>query len=119
MTFDEIVDVVCLCNYPEYAFHVERDGRGEMYLQAEYYEADTVTRDPMRQMTRRWFLSPKMTHSEIAQTAFKCIMTSMEHRAREWFTYKGRPVYGPHFNVEALVAICDANKFEERGWRWK
>ncbi len=45
--------------------------------------------------------------SEIVATAFKCILTSMEHRCREWFLYKGKAIYQPHYNVDALHAICD------------
>ena len=111
MDFSEIVDVVGLCGYPGYEFVVKRDGRGEMFLQGGYMEPDTVTGAKEWQLTRRWFLSPSMGKSEIVQTVFKCVITSMEHRAREWFTYKTEPVFGPHFDVEALVEICQQRKF--------
>ncbi|MGB2626445.1 MAG: hypothetical protein WAK20_06625 [Candidatus Acidiferrum sp.] len=114
MTFDEIVAAVELCGYPGYEFSVKRDGRGEMFLQGGYMEPDTVTGEPSWQVTRRWFLSPSMTQSEVVQTAFKCIITSFEHRVREWFFYRGEPVFGPHFDVEALVEICRAGKFVTR-----
>lgn len=106
MTFDEIIDAVQLCGYPGYEFSVKRDGRGEMFLQAFYIEPDVETGIPSGQVTRRWFLSPEMTQSEVVQTAFKCIVTSMEHRAREWFSYRGHAVFGPHFDIEALVSLC-------------
>lgn len=114
VTFEEITEVVELCNHPGYVFMVERDGRGEMFLQADYVEPDVVTGILERQLTRRWFLSPEMTRSEVVQTAFKCIMTSMEHRAREWFTYREQAVFGPHFNVESLVEICLEGKLSNR-----
>jgi hypothetical protein len=106
MDFIEMTDLVAECKHHEYEFAVTRDSRGAIYLQASYYEPDTETGMVERQVTRRWFLSPAMTHSEIVQTAFKCVMTSMEHRAREWFKYRGKAVFGPHFDVEALWAIC-------------
>lgn len=114
MTLDEIVSAVELCGYPGYEFSVRRDGRGEMFLQAFYVEPDVVTGIPEGQVTRRWFLSPEMTQSEIVRTAFKCIVTSMEHRAREWFAYRGQAIFGPHFDVEALVELCREGKFELR-----
>jgi len=65
------------------------------------------------QRTRRWFISPEMRKSELVQTAFKCIMTSAEHRVREHFRYKGELVYGPHFDVEKLVELCKTRKASE------
>jgi len=115
MNAEQMQDVVALCKFGEYKFEVFVDGRGEIYLQAHYLEKDTVTGKPELQSTRRWFLSPQMTHSEIVQTVFKCAMTSMEHRTREWFRYKDRAVFGPHFNVEALWSICgDERSFDAR-----
>lgn len=107
-------EVVDMCNFPEYKFLVRIDGRGEIYLQGEYEEPDTVTGELEKQLTRRWFLSPEMTKSEIVQTVFKCVMTSMEHRVREWFKFEGSPVYCPHFDVDALKKLCDENKFVYR-----
>lgn len=95
------------CEYPGYKFHVQVDGRGEVFLQATYYEPDTISGDPDLQHTRRWFLSPAMSKSEIVQTAFKCIITSMEHRAREWFTWNNRAIFHPHHNIEKLWEICE------------
>lgn len=106
--------IIGRCTFPEYEFKVEVDGRGATYLQASYYEPDTVTGEVEQQFTRRWFLSPQMANSEIVQTAFKCVLTSMEHRTREWFHYKGEPVFGPHFDVEALYKMCRAGKFVTR-----
>lgn len=114
MTLGEIKAVVLMCSFPEYEFRVLEDGRGEMYLQACYDERDTVTGFLEKQLTRRWFLSPSMGESEIVQTAFKCIMTSAEHRVREWFKWNGQPVFNPHFDVNALHQLCVEGKFVHR-----
>lgn len=114
MTFNEMVDVIADCRHAEYEFSITEDRRGSYYLQASYLEPDTVTGEVERQLTRRRFLNPEMTRSEIVQTAFKCVMTSMEHRAREWFKYRGKPVFGPHFDVEALWELCESERFETR-----
>jgi hypothetical protein len=112
---ERIRDVVKRCAFQEYVFDVHLDGRGEIFLQASYLEPDTVTGVIGTQLTRRWFISPHMTDSEIVRTAFKCIITSMEHRAREWFTYRGRAIFGPHFDVEALHAVCgEKHSFDHR-----
>lgn len=95
------------CEYPGYSFVVEEDSRGAVYLQAYYEEIDTITGKQETQYTRRWFLSPHMVKSEIVATTFKCIMTSMEHRAREWFTYRQKAIYQPHYDVDKLYEICE------------
>ena len=114
MQIEDIITVIAQCEAPGYTFGVQTDGRGEMYLQARYEEPDTITGKPSIQLTRRWFLSPKMTKSEVVQTCFKCLMTSYEHQAREWFRYRGQPVYNPHYEVDALVDLCKAGRFSGR-----
>ena len=106
-------DIVAECSFMDYTFHVKTDGRGDIYLQASYMEPDIDTKVVEEQRTRRWFLSPEMTKSEIVQTVFKCCITSMEHRTREHFTYRDRRVFGPHFDVDALWGICD--QLDHRG----
>lgn len=41
MVFVQMIRVVALCSYPGYDFTVERDSRGEIFLQAGYWEPDT------------------------------------------------------------------------------
>lgn len=107
MTVEEMTAIVLQCSFSEYRFHVETDGRGAIYLQAFYDEADVHTGVLETQCTRRWFLSPMMSKSEIVQTVFKCALTSMEHRTREFFRYRDRAVFGPHFKVDALWSLCE------------
>lgn len=101
-----IREIVGQCGFPDYTFEVEESSHGYWYLQAHYLEEDVHTGVVEAQFTRRWMLSPKMTKSEVVQTAFKCALTSMEHKTREHFTYEGRAVFGPHFDVDALWSIC-------------
>jgi hypothetical protein len=105
--------IVDSCRFEGYAFEVNA-GHGGIHLQATYLDADIVTGEPAVQHTRKWLLSPHMTRSEIVQTCFKLVMTSMEHRAREGFTYRGKRVFGPHFDVEALWQICADKRFDVR-----
>lgn len=102
-------DYVAECFYPEYVFDVIiSETTKAVYLQGHYYEKDTL--DPRKiekQYTRRWFLSPEMSKSEVVSTVFKCVLTSMEHRAREWFLHNGKAIYQPHYDVDALAAICE------------
>ncbi len=106
--------ILTVCDFKDYTFKVDVSRTGAVYLQATYLEADTVTGKIEMQYTRRWFLSPEMTSSEIVSTAFKCALTSMEHRTREWFLYRGRAVYQPHYDVNDLWAICENREVREQ-----
>jgi hypothetical protein len=106
-------ELVELCTFEGYAFNVSV-GHGGIYLQAKYLDADILSGRAEVQHTRKWLLSPMMTRSEIVQTCFKVVMTSMEHRAREGFKYRGKRVFGPHFDVEALWQICADKRFDVR-----
>jgi hypothetical protein len=63
---------------------------------------------------RKWYLSPHMVKGEIVQTAFAACLAWEEHECREAFKYKGQPVFSPHYNIEALVLLCEQGQFEER-----
>jgi len=100
--------VVSLVQCPPYTLRVVERGY-EYFLQAEYFEPDSAdpTGPPRLQKTRKWLLSPHATKSEIVQTALKCILTSAEHAVREHFHYRGKRVFGPHYDVDALWDVCD------------
>lgn len=97
-----------------YAFIVtEVDGKPG-YLQGIYAEPDIVTGRMQAQHTRKWQLSEHMTKSEFVQTVFKCCITSMEHRTREHFRYQDAAIFGPHFDIDALLELCRTRRFDYR-----
>jgi hypothetical protein len=114
MEIEAIRQLIAECQFGAYTFNVKVDGRGAWYLQGEYDEEDITNGKQERQYTRRWFLSPEATKSEIVQTVFKCAITSMEHRTREWFLFRGKAIFGPHFDVEALWLMCADNRLDKR-----
>lgn len=115
MTREDILDLIHLCEFENYAFRLlDTSDAGHWYLQAVYLHPDIVTGLPERQYTRKWLISQHMTKSEIVQTAFKCCITSMEHRCREAFKYRGKRIFGPHFDVDALHRICADKEFDVR-----
>lgn len=114
MTKEEMREVVSLISFEDYTFEVG-EKNGVTFLRASYTEPDIITKEPSLQKTRKWILSEHAVKSEIVQTAFKCVLTSMEHRAREGFLYRGERVYGPHFDVEALVEIARSRRLDYRG----
>jgi hypothetical protein len=98
-------------SFMDYAFDV-RESHGGVFMQGNYWEPDALKPEDglVKQQTRKWLLSPEMTDSEIVSTAFKLCLTSMEHRAREWFKYQGMRIFGPHFDVDDLVSLCKDGK---------
>jgi hypothetical protein len=116
LTTEQMRTILTDVRFMDYTFRVLEDGvgTGRLYLQASYVEPDIVTGAVEEQYTRKWWLSPYMTKSEFVQTAFKCALTSMEHRTREHFKYKGAAVFGPHFDVEELVRLSKEGKHDYR-----
>ncbi|WP_448252866.1 hypothetical protein [Ottowia oryzae] len=95
--------------FPGYTFHVAGDFTEARvaYLQASFNAPCNVDGgEPVTQSTRKWLLSRHMTPSELVQTAFKCVLTSLEHEAREQFLYRHQAIFGPHFNVVRLAELC-------------
>lgn len=96
-------------SYPGYHFEIFNapgDDGAPIYLRASFVATDAKTKILAKQNTRKWSLSLHMTNSEVVQTALKCVLTSIEHEARESFTYMGAPVFGPHFDVDDLAVLC-------------
>lgn len=92
--------------YTDHVF-TARAGHGGAFLQAVYWEEDSTNpgiKEP--QFTRKWLLSPQMTDSEIVFTAFKCALTSAEHRARENFRWCGEQIMSPHLSIHDLHKLC-------------
>jgi len=55
---------------------------------------------------RKWRVSKHSTKSEVVQTCLKAVLTAVEHEAREHFVYRGHAIFGPHFDVDALVDLA-------------
>ena len=78
--------------FRDWEFYVGRDGERE-YLQVVFACVCSTSGKPEKHRGRKWLLSPHMTKSEIVQTAFKAVMTALEHEAREEFRYRGRAIF--------------------------
>lgn len=117
MTVDEIRAILLEVRYPGFAWHVRGsfEGGGAVTLQAAFVADDAVEPGTAGvQTTRKWLLSQHMVPSEIVQTALKCVLTAIEHEARENFTYRGERVFGPHFSIDELVRLCVERRTEVR-----
>ncbi len=61
----------------------ESAGIERCYLQVRAKGTCNVNGEPFEWSGRKWFLSPHMTKSEVVATAFKAVLTALEHEARE------------------------------------
>lgn len=76
-----------------------------LYLQIKCNGVCNVTGELQKWSGRKWQLSEHMTDQEIVQTAFKAVLTALEHEARELFKYKDVSVLDPHYDLEKLVEL--------------
>lgn len=117
ITFSEIRDALNECSYPGFGFHVGTEDGGDVppYLQVVCADGvDNVTGQPSSWRGRKWRLSWYMTKSEVVQTAFFAVMTAIEHEARERFTYRGRAIFQPHWNVDVLANLMAITPVDAR-----
>lgn len=109
-SIEEIREIVSQCKFRDREFALLTPQSGEIFLQLRYYDGDVDSGKCGPQHGRKWRLSRYMTTSEITQTAFKAVITSQEHVAREFFRYRGYNVYGPHYDVDRLVELCQSEQ---------
>jgi hypothetical protein len=107
VTAYEMTEVLGAIAYKDWAISLGHDDN-RPYLQVAFH-ADGVVHHG-----RKWFLSRHMTKSEVVQTALMAVLAAEEHEAREHFRYRGRAIFGPHFNVDVLHAMADGTNQETR-----
>jgi hypothetical protein len=100
-----IRELLACVSYRDWTFHLGREGE-RLFLQVRFSGHCAYSGKPEPQRGRKWLLSPHMTKSEIITTALKAALTAEEHEARERFKYRGRAIFGPHFNVDKMWELC-------------
>ncbi len=86
------------------------DGRSPhtaWFIQVTYMEADVDTGEVTAQRAREWLIKPTMTEGDVVRTAYAAVRRSYEHVISEQFTYKGKRVFGPHIDIDALLDACE------------
>jgi hypothetical protein len=81
--------------------------RGGWHLQVTYPEADVETGQIEPQYSRKWFIEPDATESDVVATAYAATRRSYKHVVQEHFTYKGHRVFSPHFTVDQRLRMCE------------
>jgi len=107
-TLQTIQQTLSQISFLDWSFKVETVGTG-FHLQVEFKAENIKTGKEEIQHGRKWYLSAHMTKSEIVQTAFKSVLTALEHEARENFNFKGQRIFQPHFDVDFLADFIQFN----------
>lgn len=102
-----IVDDVALADNFEIACYRDKEvPEGRWYFQIQCWRKDVITGEWGYGYGGKAYLSEHATDSELVQTIFGLYKGYVEHEARETFTYKGRRVFGPHIDVDALWEVA-------------
>lgn len=104
----EIRAILNKIKYLDWSFTIAHKPENEEvpdYLQVIFPAQCTKTGSWEGWRGRKWALSPHMVKSEIITTAFKAVMTAIEHEARESFLVEGYPIFGPHISVDVLLEL--------------
>ena len=94
----------------QYKSHVimlkKDDDEDRYYVQVGFERPDIRNGEMGMGWSGKRYVSPHMTKSEFVQLVFGTILALEEHECRENFYYKGRRVYGPHIDVDALWSVA-------------
>ena len=82
-----------------------RETSGGFLIQLRCDEVDVQTGKRENFLGRSWFVPENADESTIVRTAFKAVASWQEHEARESFTYRGAPIFGPHSDVRDLLRL--------------
>ncbi|MGE0371907.1 MAG: hypothetical protein AB7Q01_08475 [Gammaproteobacteria bacterium] len=95
----ELRTLVDQIDFRDWEFLVEED-YPHFFLSAVFWADDADTDCLVPQQTRRWVLDD-LSEDGIVKTALLCVLTAVEHEAREDFYFRGERVFGPHQAVTA------------------
>ncbi|HEU0123451.1 MAG TPA: nucleoside 2-deoxyribosyltransferase domain-containing protein [Bryobacteraceae bacterium] len=98
LTTAEIRQILAEVQFGLCRYQVEPMEGGHL-LQITATEPDAASGHPMDCSGRKWFIEPDATRGAIVRTALKAALTWQEHETRERFTYRGKRIFGPHFEV--------------------
>lgn len=99
LSYEDMLFILGEVSYKDWTHRLIRTEES-IYFQWEFFADEEL------QTGRKWLMSKHMTKSEVVATAFKAALTAEEHECREEFRYRGKKIFGPHFNVDILAEIA-------------
>lgn len=105
MLLADVRRVIADTTYPGYEFDVQLMEEGIYAVKGRFKAPCTVNGGaPVWQYTRSWLLEYP-SPGAVVGTLLKLVLTSLEHEAREMFLWKGKRVFDPHTDINALLAL--------------
>lgn len=83
----------------------ESESPSEFYIRLSCPVIDVYDGVTPRRAYGRWFPIPYLTKRDVVGTAFTACLMMEEHELREGFKYQGVAVFGPHTDLDTLVAM--------------
>jgi hypothetical protein len=112
MKLQAIKDIVALISYkPGWHFIVGQTRKGEPYIQIAVTEEAEAARCAFTGDIASWkggkrTLSFHMCKQEIVGACLDAIKTAEMHEMHEYFRYRGRAIFNPHLDPDALYDIA-------------
>lgn len=110
MKFEEAREVISAVTYkPGWSFRLEKiDQNGHWFLQVCVDETATAAVDVQTGDRAAWrggkfLISQHMTRNELVRTAHKAVVSAEMHELDEYFRYRGRAIFNPHLDPDALA----------------
>lgn len=104
--FGRLMTIMENVKFPGYVFEYGMLTQKLFFVRVFYREPDVMSGVTEDQRGRIWPIPAESTTGQVVQTCFKAILTSLEHRAREHFLYRERPVMQPHLDIDRLWELA-------------
>src|SRR5215467_3075651 len=90
-----------------YSLEIGFTANNSVYIQVLCERPDTYTGEYGTGRGGIRIINPGQSDSSIVRTIFAAFLAYEEHEVREAFTYKGKRIFGPHLDIDALVEVAD------------
>ena len=84
----------------------------QVWIQPRFWRKDIVSHLYEWGYGGKAVVTESATTSQIVQMVFGLFKALEEHECREWFTYLGERVFGPHIDINALVEVANDTDHE-------
>ncbi|MHB8407775.1 MAG: hypothetical protein ACYDHY_06630 [Acidiferrobacterales bacterium] len=91
-----------------YLFRIQQKGDGFL-LQAMAHTKDSRSDKVDIQSGRKWYVSSHACRAEVVRTCYMAIEAFMKHELQENFLYKGKRIFNPHWDPDALAEVEKEN----------
>lgn len=111
-----IADVVSRLHYPGLEIKLEHAEHGLCLFVNCPNGVCNVTGEPEAWSGRKWPISLHHTNGDVVNTAFKAVITALEHEAREQFLFQGEAVMQPHRDFDLCRDAVAVGPLAPAGW---